>query len=160
MVLILGGGTTIIKKVCMKFIFAFSVSIFLFGCSIEKEDLKEDPGLDKSQKIEVSSGENPELVLNVIDNQEDVNEFINTLEVDKWSIVDIPSNSTKGYIYKMYQEGTVKLGEPITVKKELKQIATIITYKDSPYIELRTKKLNLNFKVPKDVAEYLSNNNK
>lgn len=64
LVLFLGGRTTIIKKVCMKFIFAFSVSIFLFGCSIEKEDLKEDPGLDKSQKIEVSSEENPELVLN------------------------------------------------------------------------------------------------
>ncbi|WP_350301389.1 hypothetical protein [Peribacillus frigoritolerans] len=145
------------KKVCMKLIFAFSVSIFLFGCSIEKED-KKDPGLDKSQKIEVSSEENPELVLNVIDNQDDVNEFVNTLEVDKWSIVDIPSNSTKGYIYKMYQEDTVKLGEPNTDKKELIQIATIITYKDSPYIELKTKKLNLNFKVPKDVAEYLSNN--
>ncbi|MEY8192101.1 hypothetical protein AB4X15_20895 [Peribacillus simplex] len=158
MVLFLGGRTTIIKKVCMKFIFAFSVSIFLFGCSIEKEDLKEDPGLDKSQKIEVSSEENPELVLNVIDNQEDVNEFVNALEVDKWSIVDSPSNSTKGYIYKMYQEDTVKLGEPITVKKELKQSATIITYEDSPYIEFRTKKLNLHFKVPKDVAEYLSNN--
>lgn len=158
MILFLGGRTTIIKTVCMKFIFAFSVSIFLFGCSIEKEDLKEDPGLDKSQKIEVSSEEDPELVLNVIDNQEDVNEFVNALEVDKWSIVDSPSNSTKGYIYKMYQEDTVKHGEPITVKKELKQIATIITYKDSPYIEFRTKKLNLHFKVPKDVAEYLSNN--
>ncbi|MDQ0882096.1 hypothetical protein [Peribacillus sp. V2I11] len=98
------------------------------------------------------------MVLNIIDNQEDVNEFVNTLEVDKWSIVDIPSNSTKGYIYKMYQEDTVKLGEPNTDKKELKQIATIITYKDSPYIEFKNKKLNLNFKVPKDVAEYLSNN--
>lgn len=145
------------KKVCMKFIFAFSVTIFLVGCSVEKEDMKEDPGLDRSQKIEVSSEENPELVLNVIDNQEDVSEFVNTLEVDKWSIVDVPSNSTKGYIYKMYQEDKVQLGEPNTDKKELKQIATIITYKDGPYIEFKTKKLNLNFKVPKDVAEYLSN---
>jgi hypothetical protein len=142
------------KKVCMIFIF---VSVLLFGCSNEKKDLKEDPGLDKSQKIEVSSEENPELVLSVIDNQDEVSEFVNTLEVDKWRIVDTPSKSTKGYIYKMYQEDTVKLGEPKTDKKELKQIATIITYKDIPYIELRTKKLQLNFKVPKDVAEYLSN---
>jgi hypothetical protein len=57
----------------------------------------------------------------------------------------------------MYQEDTVKLGEPNTDEKGLKQSATIITYKDSPYIELRTKKLYLYFKVPKDVAEYLSN---
>ncbi|TDL85902.1 hypothetical protein E2R55_23140 [Vibrio vulnificus] len=142
------------KNACMIFIF---VSVLLFGCSNEKKDLKEDPGLYKSQKIEVSSEENPELVLSVIDNQDEVSEFVNTLEVDKWRIVDTPSKSTKGYIYKMYQEDTVKLGEPKTDKKELKQIATIITYKDSSYIELRTKKLQLNFKVPKDVAEYLSN---
>ncbi len=142
------------KKVCMIFIF---VSVLLFGCSNEKKDLKEDPGLDKSQKIEVSSKENPELVLSVIDNQEEVSEFVNTLKINKWRIVDTPSTSTKKYIYKMYQEDTVKLGEPNTDEKELKQIATIITYKDSPYIELRTKKLHLNFKVPKDVAEYLSN---
>ncbi|MCM3170319.1 hypothetical protein [Peribacillus frigoritolerans] len=142
------------KKVCMIFIF---VSVLFFGCSNEKKDLKEDPGLNKSQKIEVSSEENPDLVLSVIDNQDEVSEFVNTLEVDKWRIVDNPPNSTKEYIYKMYQEDTVKHGEPNTDKKELKQIATIITYKDSPYIELRTKKLHLNFKVPKDVAEYLSN---
>ncbi|MEP9409123.1 hypothetical protein ABKP09_22700 [Peribacillus frigoritolerans] len=142
------------KKVCMLLIF---VSVFLFGCSNEKKDLKENPGLDKSEKIEVSSEENPELVLSVIDSQDEVNEFVNTLEVDKWRIVDTPPSSTKGYIYKMYQEDTVKLGEPITDEKGLKQIPTIITYKDSPYIELRTKKLHLYFKVPKDVAEYLSN---
>ncbi|MDO7484869.1 hypothetical protein Q5O89_00830 [Peribacillus frigoritolerans] len=142
------------KKISMIFIF---VSVLLFGCSNEKKDLKEDPGLYKSQKIEVSSEENPELVLSVIDNQDEVNEFVNTLKINKWLIADTPSNSTEGYIYKMYQEDTVKLGEPNTDKKELKQIATIITYKDSPYIELRTKKLHLNFKVPKDVAEYLSN---
>jgi hypothetical protein len=142
------------KKVCMLLIF---VSVLLFGCSNEKKDLKEDPGLDKSQKIEVSSEENPELVLSVIDNQDEVNEFVNTLEINNWRIVDTPSTSTKEYIYKMYQEDTVKLGEPNTDEKGLKQIATIITYKDSPYIELRTKKLYLNFKVPKDVAEYLSN---
>ncbi|AZV62594.1 hypothetical protein [Peribacillus frigoritolerans] len=142
------------KKVCMILIF---VSVLLFGCSNEKKDLKEDPGLDKSEKIEVSSEENPELVLSVIDNQDEVNEFVNTLEINKWRIVDTPSTSTKEYIYKMYQEDTVKLGEPNTDEKGLKQIATIITYKDSPYIELRTKKLHLYFKVPKDVAEYLSN---
>ncbi|MCY9003028.1 hypothetical protein [Peribacillus frigoritolerans] len=142
------------KKVCMLLIF---VSVFLFGCSNEKKDLKENPGLDKSEKIEVSSEENPELVLSVIDNQDEVNEFVNTLEINKWRIVDAPSSSTKEYIYKMYQEDTVKLGEPNTDEKGLKQIATIITYKDSPYIELRTKVLDLYFKVPKDVAEYLSN---
>lgn len=154
--LILGWGTKIMKKVCM--IFIFSISILLFGCSNEKKDMKEDFGLEKLQKIEVSSVENPELILNVIDNKDGVNEFVNTLKVDKWSIADIPSNATKENIYKMSQEDTIKLGESNTDEKELKQIATITTYKDSPYINFKTKKLNFNFKVPKDVAEYLSNN--
>ncbi|MDQ7862065.1 hypothetical protein RCO48_17075 [Peribacillus frigoritolerans] len=69
------------------------------------------------KKIEVSSEENPELVLSVIDNQDEVNEFVNTLEVDKWRIVDNPPNSTKGYIYKMSQVDSVKLGETKTDKK-------------------------------------------
>ncbi|RRN71355.1 hypothetical protein EI200_11650 [Peribacillus simplex] len=146
------------NKVCTIFIFAFSISILLFGCSNEKKDMKEDFGLEKIQKIEVSSVENPELILNVIDNKHGVNEFVNTLKVDKWSIVDIPSNATKEKIYKMSQEDTVELGESNTDEKELKQIATITTYKDSPYINFKTKKLNFSFKVPKDVAEYLSNN--
>ncbi|KWW21934.1 hypothetical protein AS888_05480 [Peribacillus simplex] len=144
------------KKVCM--IFIFSISILLFGCSNEKKDMKEDFGLEKLQKIEVSSVENPELILNVINNKNGVNEFVNALKVDKWSIADIPSNATKENIYKMSQEDTIKLGESNTDEKELKQIATITTYKDSPYINFKTKKLNFNFKVPKDVAEYLSNN--
>ncbi|MGE7183966.1 hypothetical protein ACQKKK_08130 [Peribacillus sp. NPDC006672] len=146
------------KKVCMVFIFVFSMTILLFGCSNEKKDMKEDFGLEKVQKIEVSSVENPELILNVIDNKDGVNEFVNTLKVDKWSIVDIPSNATKENIYKMFQEDTVRLGESNTDEKELKQVATIITYKDSPFINFKTKKLNFSFKVPKDVAEYLSNN--
>ncbi|USK80085.1 hypothetical protein LHV56_25480 [Peribacillus frigoritolerans] len=146
------------KKVCMIFIFVFSISILLFGCSNENKDMKEDFGLEKIQKIEVSSVKNPELILNVIDNKDGVNEFVNTLKVDKWSIVDIPSNATKENIYKMSQEDTVKLGESNTDEKELKQIATITTYKDSPFINFKTKKLNFSFKVPKDVAEYLSNN--
>ncbi|MGG4268411.1 hypothetical protein [Peribacillus simplex] len=146
------------KKVCMIFIFVFSITILLFGCSNEKEDMKEDFGLEKIQKIEVSSVENPELILNVIDNKDGVNEFVNTLKVDKWIIMDSPSSVTKENTYKMFQEDTVKLGESNTDEKELKQVATIITYKDSPFINFKTKKLNFSFKVPKDVAEYLSNN--
>lgn len=105
----------------------------------------------------MSSVESPELILKTIDNKDDINVFVNKLKIDKWGIVDIPSNATKRNIYKLYQEGTVKLGESNTNEKELKQIASIITYKDSPYIKFRTKKLSFSFKVPKDVAEYLSN---
>lgn len=43
----------------------------------------------------------------------------------------------KENVYKMYQEGTVKLGEASNKgKKALKQVATITTYKDIPYIDV------------------------
>lgn len=147
------------KKICTILILVFSISILLIGCNKEKEKTPDNFSLEKTEKIEFSSVDNPELVLNVIDNKDGVTEFVNRLKVDKWSISDIPSNATKENIYHMYQEDTVKLGESNSDEKELKQIATITTYKDSPYITLKTEKLNFSFKVPKDVAEYLSINN-
>lgn len=140
----------------MILISVFSISILLFGCNKEKVKMPENISLEKTEKIEVSSMDHPELVLNIIDNKAGVTEFVNRLKVDKWSISDIPLNATKENIYTMYQEDTVKLIDSNSDEKELKQIATITTYKDSPYIKLKTKKLNFSFKVPKDVAEYLS----
>ncbi|WP_019244087.1 MULTISPECIES: hypothetical protein [Bacillus] len=147
------------KKISRILILFFSISIILLGCSKEKENLKKDLNLEKAQKIEVLSVDNQKSVLNVITSKTDINEFVHSLQMDKWRIKDIPLNVTREKIYKMYQEDTTKLGESSTDKKELKQIATIITYKDSPYITFKIKKLNLSFKVPKDVEEYLSSNN-
>ena len=148
------------KKVYLTVIFVLSISILLIGCSKEQENKKEDFGIEKVQKIETLSVENPESILSIIDNKDDVNDFVNKLMIHKWSNEDIPSNATKSSIYKMYQEDTVKLGENNTNEKELKQIATITTYKDIPYINFQTEKLHFSFKVPKDVAEYLSSKKK
>ncbi|ANV74660.1 hypothetical protein BCM43_30040 (plasmid) [Bacillus thuringiensis] len=141
------------KKICMLLIFVFSISILLIGCNKEKEKIPENFGLEKTGKIEVASVDNPKSVLNVIDNKDDVTEFVNRLEFDKWSSADIPSNAIKKNIYNMYQEETVKLGESNSDEKKFKQIATIITYKDSPYITLKIGKLNFNFKASKDVEK-------
>ena len=144
------------KRVNLIVIFALSISILLIGCS----DKKEDFGLEKVQNIEVLSVKNLDSVLSIIDNNEDINDFVNKLQVQKWSNEDIPSNATESKIFKLYQEDTVKLGENNSNEKELKQIATITTYKDSPYINFKTNKLNISFKVPKDVEEFLSSKGK
>ncbi|MFC0561387.1 hypothetical protein [Halalkalibacter alkalisediminis] len=145
------------KKVLLLFLFVFSTSILLFGCNEMKEKPKKDDfGLEKAQKIEISSAKESEVIFNTIDS-EDVPEFVAALKVDKWEITDIPSDETQENIYKMYQEDTIKLGESNSEKKELKEFATITTYKKSPYINFSSKNLNFSFKVPKDVAEYLSN---
>ncbi|CAM4270924.1 hypothetical protein BAMA_20815 [Bacillus manliponensis] len=145
------------KKVCMIFLFIFSMSIFLIGCNAEKKEVKAEFDTEKVQKIEVSSVENPEQILHVMETKKDMKEFTETLQIDKWDTATIPSDAVEEYTYKLYQEDTIKLGESKADKRELKHVGTIITYKNSPYIQLKSKKLTFNFKVPKDVTEQLSN---
>ena len=147
------------KKVYIGIIAALSVSILLFGCSSKEKEMKKDVnlGFDQAKKIEVSSTNHPDVVLNTIDKQQDINTFINKLKVDKWNVAEIPADAKKENVYKMYQEGTVKLGESSNKgKKDLKQVATVTTYKGIPYIDVEIKNLNLKLKVPNDVSEYLS----
>lgn len=147
------------KKVYIGVIVALSISILLFGCSSKEKEMKEDLdlGFDQAKKVEVSSVNHPEIVLDTIDKKQDINTFINKLKVDKWNVADLPADAKKENVYKMYQEGTVKLGEASNKgKKELKQVATITTYKGIPYIDVEIKNLNLKLKVPNDVSEYLS----
>lgn len=56
----------------------------------------------------------------------------------------------------MYRDETIKFGEVSNKdEKELKQVATVITYKESYCIKFKAK--NLNLKLPKDVYKFLSN---
>ncbi|MFS0780675.1 hypothetical protein [Bacillus sp. 1P06AnD] len=128
------------------------ISALASGCSIKKDDFN----LEKIQKIEVASSQNPETILQVINNNKDVKEFTHSLKIDKWKQVEVPSKETEGIIYKMYQEDTIKLGQSKTNEKEMKQVAAIITYKDSPYVTFIQKKLAITFKLPKDAAKHLS----
>lgn len=138
------------KKIYVTALFMLSLSLLLMGCSEEKDDL----GIEKAQKVEVVSVDNPDSVVTSIDNQKDIDEFVNKLKIDKWTSKELPSDVSKSGNYIMYQNQTIKLNEKNS--KELKEIATITTYKDIPYITLRTSKLSFDFKVPKDVAEYLA----
>ncbi|MFL0498944.1 hypothetical protein [Priestia megaterium] len=150
------------KKVYIGVIAALSISILLFGCSSKEKEMKEDVnlGFDQAKKVEVSSVTHPDVVLNTIDKQQDINTFINKLKVDKWNAAEIPADAKKENVYKMYQEGTVKLGESSNKgKKDLKQVAAVTTYKGIPYIDVEIKNLNLQLKVPNDVSEYLSSQN-
>jgi hypothetical protein len=147
------------KKVYIGVIVALSISILLFGCSSKEKEMKEnvDLGFGQAKKVKVSSVNHPEIVLNTIDKKQDIHTFINKLKVDKWNVADLPADAKKENVYKMYQEETVKLGEVSNKgKKELKQVATITTYKGIPYIDVEIKNVNLNLKVPNDVSKYLS----
>src|SRR5690625_2673344 len=59
----------------------------------------------------------------------------------------------------MYQKDTIHFGETSKNNTELNESAHIVTYEDIPYIDLKIKKFNMSFKVPGDVAKYLSDIN-
>ncbi|MCJ7992550.1 hypothetical protein MUB15_30740 [Priestia sp. OVS21] len=79
------------KKVYIGVIAALSISILLFGCSSKEKDMKEDVNLrfEQAKKVEVSSVNHPDVVVNTIDKQQDINTFINKLKVDKWDATEI-----------------------------------------------------------------------
>ncbi|PAD67546.1 hypothetical protein CHH83_18510 [Bacillus sp. 7586-K] len=142
------------KKGSVLLIVVMSISILLIGCSIGKKDMNEDFGFEKAHRIEVLSEGNPSLVLKKIDSKEEIIEFVRSLKVDKWVNEDTPTNAEQEYIYEMYQEDTHKPGD--SQEKKLEEIATVITYKNSPYISFTAKELNVSFKVPEEVAKELS----
>ncbi|MEW9677874.1 hypothetical protein ABRT01_17190 [Lentibacillus sp. L22] len=80
------------------------------------------------------------------------------LQIDEWDSTDPLLGATKGKTFKMYQKDTVKPGESENQNDNLNEVAAMTTYKDVPHIEFSLKSYSFNFKVPKEVAEYLKSN--
>ncbi|WP_085521833.1 hypothetical protein [Tuberibacillus sp. Marseille-P3662] len=146
------------KKIFMLFLFVTSISFLLVSCKVgdnKSDDKNWTASLDKAQKIEVLSPKGSEPITTMTNDQE-IKKFVKALKLDKWKMKDVPSKAIKGEKYKMYQENTVKLGESGKGKNELNKIAGMTTYKDTPYIDFNIKNNTFSFKVPEEVAEYLS----
>ncbi|SDY35357.1 hypothetical protein [Thermoactinomyces sp. DSM 45892] len=141
------------KKAFSLFMFVSSIVTLLCGCTNSDHDL----GIEKTQKVEVSSAENPNSILKIFNEQDEVTEFVNRMKVDQWKISDVSPNLDANKVYKLYQADTITLGESNNRERKLNQTAEIVTYKKSPYITFRTNHLSFDFKIPKDVEEYLSN---
>src|SRR5699024_772367 len=139
-------------------LFLFMTSLlFLTGCNTDnlKSDAKEwNNNLEKAQAIEVIPLEESDDPKTITANQE-IKDFIESLQIDTWKTSSIPSDANKNKEFKMYQENTVKLGESLEDEQELKEIAVITVYDDVSYIDLSMKNFSLSFEIPKDVTESL-----
>lgn len=144
------------KKSMMMFLLVVSVSVLFMGCSAGKESDDSNIGdsFKKTQKVEVISSDGS--VVTTISDDNGIKNFVDALKIDEWDSADIPSGATEGKTFKMYQEDTAKLGESEKQKDNLSEIATMTTYTDVPYVKFNLKSFSFNFKVPKDVAEYLN----
>ncbi|MRX73979.1 hypothetical protein GJU40_17760 [Bacillus lacus] len=131
--------------------------VFLLGCSLLEEDVVDSSGLEKVQRIDISSAENPEEVLYVIDHPDEVKSFVKGLFVHKWIISEVPArHHSKQYIYSLYQGETVTLGDTFSTINGAGVIAVITSYNGSPYVQFEKNKHSLTFKIPKEAAGNLS----
>lgn len=143
------------RKYFMLFLFVIGTLLLLAGCNKDDKDAKEwNDILGKSQLIKVlSPGESD--ITTIKDNKQ-IEDFIDKLKIDKWKLEDIPADAKKERKYVMYQKDTIQLGETGKNNTELNEAGHIVKYKDTPYIDLKIKNINISFKVPDDVANYLS----
>ncbi|ERN52017.1 hypothetical protein [Alkalihalophilus marmarensis] len=126
--------------------------ILLLGCSGgSSQDWNSD--LQGAEKIEVVKDSN---TIATISGEEEITQFVDSLELDKWEMGSIPSGASKGLIYKLYSNETVKLGQSAD-DVNLIEVGTITIYENVPYIELNLKGFGLSFKVSERAADYLSN---
>jgi len=148
------------KKYFTLFLIVIGTSLLLTGCNKDDNDADAEEWNDllrKSQIIEVVSPEVSDIT--TITDSKEIKSFVAKLKIDKWKLEELPADAKKEREYVMYQKDTIHLGETSKNNTELNVAAHIVTYEDIPYIDLKIKNFNMSFKVPGDVAEYLSDIN-
>lgn len=146
------------RKAVMFCLVVLSVTTLLFGCLAGERKSKAQSfeiGLEKVQKIEILSPVTNHSTITITDNHE-INQFVEMIKVDDWNLEAVPSEAIKGKKFKLYQEETIHFDESSEEQKRLVEMATIILYEDEPYIDFSIKNNTFSFKLPKDVAEFLS----
>jgi len=139
-----------------QYVVLLTIVAVCIGCAAKETNTKEDLGFDKATTIEVTNANNPDDVEEVMDNQEKIDAFTDSLEVNKWELSDIPDTAKADKMYKIMQLGTKTLKNSEESNDTLREIAAIVTYKDVPYVRFQTDKTIFHFKIPKEVAQDLS----
>jgi len=133
-----------------------SIAVVCIGCSDETEGMEDDIQLEATERIDITLADNLEEVSEVVDSSEDINRFVDALQVDQWELSELPNEAVVEHMYEMFQGDTIKLGESQQDNEDVTAVGTIISYEDIPYLELQMKNMKLHFKIPKEVATFLS----
>lgn len=130
------------------------LTFILIGCN-QEGSIKPNLEFEKVQKVVIESIEQPNTTL---EQKSEIEAFVEGIKVEEWILANLPENLTISKTYSMFQSDTIQLGENSSDNKELEQIGTILTYKNSDYITLQMGVVKVNYKVPEDVADFLANN--
>lgn len=134
-------------------------SILLVGCSTGKgnDDLDLIGSFEETQKVEIISSDDSKVITTISDNK-DIEKFVDALKMNDWDWdpVEIPSKAILGKTFKIYRKDAAKLSLSAKQKDKLKEVATMTTYEDVPFIKLSLKNFSYSFKVPEEVHESLN----
>lgn len=131
--------------------------ILLCGCrSNGGEDTNSDyyAEFSKAQEIRINSVDASDIV-KTLNTKEELNHFINALDMEHWELKSLPQNAEKSGIFSMFQEETLKFGQTKT-DGELHRVCEIYSYKDQPYVTLKISGMKMTFEVSDDVEDYLN----
>lgn len=112
--------------------------------------------MDQAQRIEMKSVASDQ-VQRTLTEKKELERFVAKQRIEEWETVSrLPKGAKPSYEYIFYQEETVKAGEKKEKDAPLHEVARLITYGELPYITLKVSFIELDCKVPEDVAQYLN----
>lgn len=109
--------------------------------------------LSKAQEIAVILPEDAGVIDTVTDPDE-IADFISALDMEGWTLAELPEDAREVGAFGMAQEKTVRLGQT-EADGTLYDIGTITLY-GGAYVELTIGDLNMTFAVGEETADYLS----
>lgn len=133
------------------FVLLLGILLFVVGCGADTStDEQKEPS--KLCRVEIYSAQDNKL-LTTIEEQEIINKLLETYE---WEFVDnITEELVPEYKLVVYQEKTLLYGQDEDKERDYEIIETIMTFKDSSYIEASiSESVVKNMKVAKDNLIY------
>lgn len=142
----------VLKKI---FLVLIMIATLLCACQPNKDTGISDYHGDiaKAQEIEAVSADTLSVVETITD-QEDIDAFVLTLDMDEWKLVKLPEDAKKTGDFTLSQEKTTKLWESEN-DGEMYDVCKLSVY-DSPYIDFEIEGLSMTFEVSEETANYLN----
>lgn len=125
--------------------------ITLCACSAQNESDVSADDLKKAQAIAVTDADGN--LLQTITSNADIEAFVTALDIDHWSLADIPQDANPLATFGFSQEKTIHFGEKAN-DGQLYDIGTLSLF-DAPYLRMTILGFTFDFSIPDAAYDYL-----
>ena len=125
--------------------------ITLCACSAQNESDVSADDLKKAQAIAVTDADGN--LLQTITSNADIEAFVTALDIDHWSLADIPQDAKHLATFGLSQEKTIHFGEKAN-DGQLYDVGTLSLF-DAPYLRMTILGFTFDFSIPDAAYDYL-----